>query len=620
MKQIVVACMLLLCCSALRAQQYQALRLSDPHPAAGQQLWISYDPSNTVLQEEKKPACRVFYYDKDKKNAEVRLDFQPSGKGWKSALTIPANAVMLHILPITADGKERDNNKEAGYLFPVYKAGVPLSFAYYRMSVLAGGIPLDEGRLKKDPVRELALMKAELRYHPANEAVLKDQFYNQLINSSEASDKQLLISKLSLLKSDQEPELMMTQMYLSYLGVKSKADSLDRLLRNKFPAGRYVFEKGIEQIKNENNPEQKLLLANHFLKQFPENLKAVPQDFQRIALYEHLAEAMQSAGNEEGVSKYLLLIRDANNRAAFYNKTALQYLKKKAFDEALKYGRKAVLEADTTGQRGYWDPYISMANIFYDQKAYQEGLEYAAKGYRHLKNKETTTTYVKLLMATNQFQEAQSVLENTIRKGEASVQMKTALKTLYDTRSTGNEQPFESYLAGLQQPADKNFSKHLNDQIILEKVKPIALKDLNGKTVELATLNGKIVVLDFWATWCKPCIQSFPAMQKVMEKYPQVVFLYIATFEKGDANALVKQFKKDNASYPFSYLIDEQLNGSSFKAYDNYKASGVPYKVILDQKGNIRFRSAGFSGNDDGLINELSAVIEYLTAATEQGK
>ncbi|MEI9957645.1 MAG: TlpA disulfide reductase family protein [Ferruginibacter sp.] len=61
-----------------------------------------------------------------------------------------------------------------------------------------------------------------------------------------------------------------------------------------------------------------------------------------------------------------------------------------------------------------------------------------------------------------------------------------------------------------------------------EAAPKFALEDLDGKTVSLESLKGKVVIVDFWATWCGPCIASMPAMKTAQEKYKQrddVVFV-----------------------------------------------------------------------------------------------
>ncbi len=152
--------------------------------------------------------------------------------------------------------------------------------------------------------------------------------------------------------------------------------------------------------------------------------------------------------------------------------------------------------------------------------------------------------------------------------------------------------------------------------MVNEPVSPFTIKDLDGNEITFGEgdLKGKIIVIDFWATWCRPCIASFPAMQRVVEKYrndPDVRFFFINTMEKGDAVQLVKDFLQKNP-YPFTMLIDEKMDRLNlYKAYTKLKVEGgIPAKIVIDRKGNIRFRSAGFSGNDAALVEELSAMIE----------
>jgi thiol-disulfide isomerase/thioredoxin len=123
-------------------------------------------------------------------------------------------------------------------------------------------------------------------------------------------------------------------------------------------------------------------------------------------------------------------------------------------------------------------------------------------------------------------------------------------------------------------------------------------------------LKGKVVVLDFWATWCGPCKASFPAMQTAVNKYKDdanVVFLFIDTRENKEPQPMkddAAKFVKDN-NYTFHVLLDEKD-----KIIANYNVSGIPTKFVIDPKGNVKYTSVGYNGNADELVQELSLMVE----------
>lgn len=112
------------------------------------------------------------------------------------------------------------------------------------------------------------------------------------------------------------------------------------------------------------------------------------------------------------------------------------------------------------------------------------------------------------------------------------------------------------------------------------------LKDIHGKTWNLADLKGKVVLLNFWATWCDSCRTENPSIQKlVASEKRDDRFIFLSVLFKDEPSRAMEYLKENN--FDFNVLVDD--SGLSSK----YKVRGVPETFIIDKEGVIRQKVIG---------------------------
>ena len=122
------------------------------------------------------------------------------------------------------------------------------------------------------------------------------------------------------------------------------------------------------------------------------------------------------------------------------------------------------------------------------------------------------------------------------------------------------------------------------------------LLTLKGDSVKSSDLQGKVLVMDFWGTWCDPCKKQFPLIEKLYKetrKNENVVFLIINPLVGGDTHEKALEYI-NNSNYDLPFAFDKE--GVTYEKFD---VRGMPHLVIIDKDGIIKFTHTGYMESEN---------------------
>lgn len=608
-------------------------------PKAGDEITIYYNQANTILSDVKNIeivfslySSKSFEYQHIEETHNHAMTKQ--GETWTYKIKTTSNTDCIAIK--FCDGSDYDffdNNDGLGYFVRIYDntgnetnaSALGYATAFNSWATLLQFVNRDQNK-------SLEIMNKVFKDHPELKAKYPSDYLTILNKFTPDKDKpELLKKELAVFeKNDELSDHDYNYLIWQYENLKmpEKAAELKRRAISKYPKGEVAISNRYKDFEAEKDINKQKELAIKYHEYFKEmgRYQASPFGYKLLKF----AEVKDSVN----LRKWWDFIKDKNwagvESYGFYPGKLVEY----------QFGLDVALEICEKGEK-LWNDEKAVASmpVLHWIPEYQinwtNGRDQANLYFAHAKalillnrKEEAPSMYAKafslypvpylrfiekdikdcinFLIELKKYETAKPVIEEALRLGIMMDGMKDGLKAVY-LKQNGTENGFDDYYNNIIATAKKVFVEKQKKQMVNQPAPQFTLIDLDGKKVSLADLKGKVVVIDFWATWCGPCKMSFPAMQKTIDKFKDnkdVVFLFVNTWQtETDKKKNAEDFIKEN-KYAFHVLLDNEN-----KVVADFKVGGIPTKFVIDKSGNIRFNIVGAETGDTA-VESLSSMID----------
>ena len=415
---------------------------------------------------------------------------------------------------------------------------------------------------------------------------------------------------------DDEQNLIYAMQLNSILGRFDESNKIKQLIILKYPKGttaknRFISTFNTSKGKTENSILESLL---EYSTKFNDSISAETDTFY-LALLELKLDKRDTLilNNYENKIKVKVYITRIYNEYAWnlsggdLTSTGedlyfARYLAQKTVD-ITKYAMKHPEEHGGYDMQGLYNTYAdTYALILYKLKEYNLAFKYQDEiRKQNGLDKGAKERYAAMAEKAKGSKFTKDYLEEQLTAGVDSKIMMYQLEEIYQKLNL-SEIKFNNLKETSVKLATEKSQKEIIEMYGQLNATDFNLVNLEGKIVKLSDYKGKIVVLDFWATWCGPCRASFPNMQKLIKKYENdpVEFFFIDAFERGEKEDIKKNVAKLIAddNYTFNVLFDFDN-----KVAENYKVKLIPMKIVINKKGEIISMNSS-EDNLDALIKE----------------
>ncbi|MEA5260812.1 TlpA disulfide reductase family protein [Arcicella aquatica] len=601
--------------------QISHITLNPSKPESGQKITITYTGK---LAKAGTKMYHIFCFDDDYRIPQKGIKTQLINNELTGTFILPDSVSFFTIKIVNK--KEIDNNGGKGYGFNVYEGDKPKKGTFFEQGYTNSW---NEFIFRGDVEREKALELIEKEYtlHPDMRESTLPYYIEHLSRIPIRKTEAMGLAKENfkeILKTGGNEIFSSRYANIIANGNYKVADSLKKLVVQKYPNGFTALNKNFEILSyySQVKPDTAITLYENIVKSFPHLSKrqyraltvellvayAKKYDFENLDLvFNSLVE------KDKSEQVFIMVGGKLNEVASGISEENKDLRQAKIIIE------KSILSHQSydTLSTFYGDALNTYAEILFKLGDKKSAIINQKKAI-YLKNyifTDLNKRLIQYLIADGQFQEARTLSEEYIKDNVSNPIIDSLYKVAY-VASTGSEIGFEKANISVKEKSENANMLVLKQKMINIDAPDFKLRDLNGNLVRLSDFKGSILVLDFWATWCAPCIASFPAMKKAMIelKDKPVKFLFIDTMENEEIknkDEKINRILSTKKVEDFHVLIDE-MKDLNYKVTTAYNVQGIPAKFVIDTNGKIRYKSEGF-GSEEKLIKELKSVVEIIS-------